>query len=456
MAGKGKIIKPINPQSVYALLGIARGAAGYDVAYLCSNAHGAINKWSVIKPIRFDTPFGLSPSQFVGSSTDHANGIYYGLRCGLHNGSGDGTQDGSRGWAGLHRCDWAYMQVVPGVHYSRLSDFDGYDDNAVPNPTGNVAGVGTDDKMEAVMYYDIPQNLPCSVVCHTSGEANTFATNLGVNLQDVAAISDIGEWYPCILISDVNADGEPTSPHYVRALAEAKDTLTELSKYQPLRNSSGAWYGDYVAETHRNAESGIVSGGLSINTACKKMVTLFVKKDIRSAALGENYTQWRDVTDEIIPVGAVFTVPGATGIIVNYKRAYAQGLKFSGARAQALSGRVHVFVSADWVKADDNMPDREYNYTFLVRLTTGSRENPIGTGQFTISGAWAYPDEQTGVMPFTQVNIETTLLHAVGGGAVPIRIDWTVTSDKTGDHILNNGTEYVTYDNGQTAAEDEG
>ena len=140
-------------------------------------------------------------------------------------------------------------------------------------------------------------------------------------------------------------------------------------------------------------------------------------------------------------------MPGATGIIVNYKRAYAQGLKFSGANAQALSGRVYVYVSADWVKEDGNMPDREYNYTFHVRLTTSSGETFIGAGQFTISGAWAYPDEQTGATPVMQVNIETTLLHAVGGGAVPIRIDWSVTSDKTGDRILNSGTANVTYNN---------
>lgn len=441
----GKINAPINPQLVYADLGIAPYNGSYDTAYLCSNLHGKINKWSKVKPIRYATPQTLTAAQFAGTTTDHANGVYYGLRCRIHNGSGDGTQDDSRGWAGLHKCNWEYFPPVPGTHWSRLSDFDGYDDGAQPNPTGKVNGKQSGE--EVVMYYDIPQNLPCSVVCHTSGEANTFATNLGVNLQEVAAISDIGEWYPCILISDVNADGEPTSPHYVRALAEAKDTLTELSKYQPLRNSSGAWYGNYVAETHKNAESGVGSSGLSINTACKKMVTLFVKKDIRSAVLGENYTQWRDVTDEVIPVGAVFTVPGATGIIVNYKRAYAQGLKFSGARAQALSGRVYVIVSADWVKADDNMPDRECNYTFLVRLTADSGGISIGAGQFTISGAWAYPDEQTGAMPITQVNIETTLLHAVGGGAVPIRIDWSVTSDKTGDRILNSGTANVTYNN---------
>ena len=441
----GKINSPINLQSVYAQLGIAPYQGCYDLAYLCSNRHGKINKWSKVKPIRYATPQALTTAQFAGTSTDHANGIHYGLRCRIHNGSGDGIQDGSQGWAGLHKCNWEYFPPVPGTHWNRLSDFDGYDDGAQPNPTGKVNGKQSGE--QAVMYYDIPQNLPCSVVCHTSGEANTFATNLGVNLQEAAEISDIGEWYPCILISDVDEVGEPTSPHYVRALAEVKDVLTELNKYQPLRNSSGVWYGDYVAETYKNAESGTVEGGLNISTACKKIVTLFVKKDIRSASLGENYTQWRDVTDEVIPAEAVFTVPGATGIIVNYKRAYAQGLKFSGANAQALSGRVYVYVSADWVKEDGNMPDREYNYTFHVRLTTSSGETFIGAGQFTISGAWAYPDEQTGATPVMQVNIETTLLHAVGGGAVPIRIDWSVTSDKTGDRILNSGTANVTYNN---------
>lgn len=455
MAGKGKIIKPINPQSVYASLGIARGAAGYDVAYLCSNAHGAINKWSVIKPIRFDTPFGLSPLQFAGTSTDHANGIYYGLRCGLHNGSGDGTQDGSRGWAGLHRCDWAYMSVVPGVHYSRLSDFDGYDDNAVPNPTGNVAGVGTDDKREAVVHYDIPENLPCNVLCRTAGEDNVFADGLGVNLQEVAQTSDIGEWYPCILISDVNSDGEPVAPHYVRALAEAKDSVTEQNKYQPLRNSSGAWFGKYVAETHRSVGLNFDSGGLGINGPCKKMVTLFIKKEINNQLVDGDFTQWRDVSLEDIPVGKVFTVPDAVGIVVDYRRAYAQGLAFAGASAYASLEVIFVNVRVSWVKEEGNMPDREATYTFRANIEADG--NPVGGESYTVEGKFAYPEEQGGATPAMQLVVKTSAIELLGAsGTLSLKISWTVTSDKAGDHILNNGTEYVTYDKGQTAAEDEG
>ena len=450
MAGKGKLSRPVNPQVVYQFFGIApQPGKGFGVAYLCSNQHGKINKWSKIKPIRYATMMTLTAAQFAGTMNDHANGIYYGLRCMLHQGSGDGTQDDSRGWAGLHKCDWEYLPPIPGTHYGRLPDFDGYDDDAAPNPVGYVAGTQTDDNKEAIMYYDQPENLPCTVHCYTVN--NAFDTNRGVNLQEIAAVADLGAWYPCILISNVNAAGEPVAPHYVRCLAENKDAILEAKKYQPLKNESNAWWGSYVAETYRDVGKDTITGGLSITQPCKKMVTLFVKKNVKSAALNDNYTQWREVTQESLPVGNIFTVPGAVGIIVNYKRAYAQGMKFLSASTYVSSGRVVVRVLPTWVKETDNMPDRTFNYTFTVQLSQSldGAQTPVGGGQYTVSGKWAYPDEQTGmeITPILQLDIQTDLFELIAPGthSTTFHIYWTVKSDKTGDKILNSGIDSVTH-----------
>lgn len=448
MAGKGKLLHPVNPQIVYQFFGIAPYLGCYDTGYLCGNAHGKINKWSKIKPIRYATMVTLTAAQFAGTMNDHANGIYYGLRCMLHQGSGDGTQDDSRGWAGLHKCDWEYLSPIPFTHYGRLPDFDGYDDDAAPNPVGYVAGTQTEDNKEAIMYYDQPENLPCTVHCYTVN--NAFDTNRGVNLQEIAAVADLGAWYPCILISNVNAAGEPVAPHYVRCLAENKDAILEAKKYQPLKNESNAWWGSYVAETYRDVGKDTISGGLGITQPSKKMVTLFVKKDVKSAALNDNYTQWREVTQESLPVGNIFTVPGAVGIIVNYKRAYAQGMKFLSASTYVSSGRVVVRVLPTWVKETDNMPDRTFNYTFTVQLSQSldGAQTPVGGGQYVISGKWAYPDEITGIVitPILQLDIETDVMELIGGsGSSTFQIYWTVKSDKTGDKILNSGIDYVTH-----------
>lgn len=443
MAGKGKVVKPINVREMYSFFGISPYKACYDLVYLCSNLHDKVNKWSKVKPIRYALINTLTKAQFAGTTADHANGIYYGMRCRLHD--GDSPQDGTKGWAGLHKCNWEYLPPVPDTHYSRLSDFDGYNDDAVPNPKGSVGGVQTDDNAEVEMYYDMSENLPCNVICRTEGESNTFATERGVNLQEIAATGDIGEFYPCILISDIDANGEPTSPHYIRCLAEDKDNVTKLNKYQTLRNQSNVWFGNYVAETYKSAESLSTTGGLGISKACKKMVTLFVKKTINSLTQTENLTEWQDVTLQEIPVEGVYTIPGAVGIIVNYKRAYAQAMRFTSALAYALDGLIHVRIAIGWVKEDGNMPDRTFNYTFKAQLTNGA--NPVGGGQLTMSGQWAYPDEvDEGVQPFMQLDIETTMPVPLGSAEpIVIDIDWSVTSDKTGSRSLNSGNDSATY-----------
>lgn len=48
----GKITVPISLQDPYTCMGVAKAGGYYDVGYICSNAHGKINKWSKRKPIR--------------------------------------------------------------------------------------------------------------------------------------------------------------------------------------------------------------------------------------------------------------------------------------------------------------------------------------------------------------------------------------------------------------------
>ena len=101
------------------------------------------------------------------------------------------------------------------------------------------------------------------------------------------------------------------------------------------------------------------------------------------------------------------------------------------------------------------MPDREATYTFRANIEADG--NPVGGESYTVEGKFAYPEEQGGATPVMQLVVKTSAIELLGAsGTLSLKISWTVTSDKAGDRILNNGTEYVTYDNGQTAAEDEG
>lgn len=470
----GWIYRAINPQLVYAKLGIAPYLGCYDTGYLCGNAHGKINRASIHKPIRYATMQDLTDAQFAGTMNDHGNGIYYGLRCAFHQGNGDGTQDTSRGWEGLHECDWSYLPPIPWTHYCRLSDFDKYNAKAVFNPDGRIGGTKTGETL--IQYYDQLSNIDVDISVMTNSAGNfmisqdsvklgstgpTVPTNVGVNLQEVANVTDIGTYYPCILLTFF--DGQSGS--FIRALAE-RNALMESKKYQPLRNESGAWAAAYVAEVAHDVATDIVKGGLNIYKQCKARATVFLVNKIRPVGL-QGWTQWTSVGEGDMPPGdasKIYTVPNAANVIIDFRRMYAQGLKFLSASTRVTtrqdvlngtatkSGVIMVRVLPTWVKEEpDNMPDRTFNYTFTVNLSQSldGAQTPVGAGQYTISGKWAYPDEITGIVitPWMQIDIETDVFELIAPGthSTTFQIYWTVKSDKTGDKILNSGTDSVTH-----------
>lgn len=471
----GWIYSPINPQPVYARLGIApQPGKGFCVAYLCSNAHGKTNRWSIHKPIRYATMAALTDDQFSGTLGDHGNGIYYGLRCAFHQGNGDGQQDSSRGWEGLHECDWSYLPPRPGIDYSRLSDWNKHNLKAIPNPDGRISGTKTGETL--IQYYDQLSNIDVDISVMTNSAGNfmtsqdsvklgstgpTVPTNVGVNLQEVANVTDIGTYYPCILLTFF--DGQSGS--FIRALAE-RNALMESKKYQPLRNESGAWAGSYVAEVAQDVATDIVKGGLNIYKQCKARATVFLTNKIRPTGL-QGWTQWTSVGEGAEPPGdasKIYTVPNAANVIIDFRRMYAQGLKFLSASTRVTTrqdvlngiatkaGVIVVIVLPTWVKEEpDNMPDRTFNYTFTVNLSQSldGAQTPVGAGQYTVSGKWAYPYEQTGMVgtPILQLDIETDVfeLIAPGTNSTTFQIYWYVKSDKTGDKILNSGTDSVTH-----------
>ena len=471
----GWISGSINPQPVYARLGIApQSGKGFCVAYLCSNAHGKTNRWSIHKPVRYATMQALTDAQFAGTMNDHGNGIYYGLRCAFHQGNGDGQQDTSRGWEGLHECDWSYLPPRPGIDYSRLSDWDKHNLKAIPNPDGRIGGTKTGETL--IQYYDQLRNIDVDISVLTNSAGNfmtsqdsvklgdtgpTVPTNVGVNLQEVANVTDIGTYYPCILLTFF--DGQSGS--FIRALA-ARNALMESKKYQPLRNESDAWAAAYVAEVAHDVATDIVKGGLNIYKQCKARATVFLVNNIRPVGL-QGWTQWTSVGEGDKPPGdasKIYTVPNAANVIIDFRRMYAQGLKFLSASTRVTTrqdvlngiatkaGVIVVRVLPTWVKEEpDNMPDRTFNYTFTVQLSQSldGAQKPVGGGQYTVSGKWVYPDEQTGmeIIPILQLDIETDVFELIAPGthSTTFQIYWYVKSDKTGDKILNSGTDSVTH-----------
>lgn len=119
----GKIAKPVevfDPQKVLGALTVR------DVGNLCLN--GNINKWSKHKPVlRPNRISPLTDEEFKGTGV---NGEYYGLRCTL----AEFTLSPE-----LHDVDYEYICPKGGINSPfRITDFDGYDQYAEPDPIGEI------------------------------------------------------------------------------------------------------------------------------------------------------------------------------------------------------------------------------------------------------------------------------------------------------------------------------
>ena len=111
-------------------------------------ALGLINKWSLVKPIHYPGKIPLDAADFRGRTLEtNDNGLVYGLKV--------PAQISIINPAAFHATSWDYLGYpnAPGLSGNslyRVYDFDGYDDNAVPDiygliPAGSKFYIGTGD-----------------------------------------------------------------------------------------------------------------------------------------------------------------------------------------------------------------------------------------------------------------------------------------------------------------------
>lgn len=142
----GEVVSPIGLQELYSHLGLAAYNGNYDLDYLCSNAHGKINKWAWHKPIRVDTPEDITDTQRKQETqvsdlgdrvvTVMKNGLQFAKATSLGYGNGTGTFIASKGFLyklinGLLPAP-DYLAPRTGKDFVRITDFEGYVHSAQP------------------------------------------------------------------------------------------------------------------------------------------------------------------------------------------------------------------------------------------------------------------------------------------------------------------------------------
>ena len=116
----GRITAPVGLQpDMYGVQGLIKTGTFYDVAEACRDAHGRINKWSLNKPMRVDTPAELTLAQ--------KRAVHYGLSVSPYGAQGLYNEYNS----GMLNA-WKYLPPRPWTDYCRMTDWDGYNHEAEP------------------------------------------------------------------------------------------------------------------------------------------------------------------------------------------------------------------------------------------------------------------------------------------------------------------------------------
>lgn len=353
-----KISAPIGLQEVYSLLGVSKTGTYYDVAYICGNAHGRINKWSKKKPIRYAQAAALTDAQFRGTTADNINGIYYGLQ----------TQTTAGRFDELHTISWTYLPPRPGTDWCRLTDFNGYDHAATPTLNGAYTG-------GSPVYYNLDRQLTVNITYNSN---NTT----GVDIADMLPTNtdqNIGDYYPCILVGN-----------YARVMFNT--TLSEGSTsggtYTTLYHNN-VWYTRFYAELK----------DLPSVKAGTYQCTVFLIRDVFAGGGVLDLRNWVNVANTINAYNA-FSVPGLINMSLPFQEYAIHYPTVTITKVTATSG------SNVWPNANSG-----FSLGYSKDFTTGTHKFIVGiaspgpvTKTYTITGSGLvtlinFTWKETGIIP---------------------------------------------------------
>ena len=175
---------PVNIADPYNLMGVGKlvrpdGTSVYDLAYICGNTHGKINEWSKEKPIRVGTPQEPTKAQKNAALRGMDIFITDSYISAANNGKSNST--------------WGYLPPRVNVDFSRLTDFELYNHEAVPQFSYGKIG---DLTMARKPAEDVMLEFYWNKVDETSLDF------LELTIDGVA----LGEYYLAILIVDSNGN----------------------------------------------------------------------------------------------------------------------------------------------------------------------------------------------------------------------------------------------------------
>lgn len=310
----GKITTPMSVSDPYTCMGVTPTANGYDVGYVCSNAHGKVNKWSKNKPYDINKMAPLTDAEKKGTAAQNNAGIFFGLKVG--SGGTDLTK--------LHEATYDYVGYPKGGNsVYRILDFDGYDHNAVPTINGTIP---------TETYYNLDKYFVCTIV-YDYNHTNTTGVDIAEIINSDSDATKFESYYPCILVGN-----------YARGLFNQNSNTQTTIKY------NNAWYTKFYCD---------FTGYPGIGAGTKTCTLFFIRElyvqgiiDLRS---------WVNV-GSILSARQGYTIPNAVAVPVDIKEYHPYAiLKITAAsRIPAGTG-----IQLSW-GFDGDAPSSDTTYTISI------------------------------------------------------------------------------------------
>lgn len=305
-------------------------------------ALGLINKWSLVKPIHYPGKIPLETADFRGRPIDtNDNGLVYGLKV--------PAQVSVINPAVFHATSWDYLGYpnasgLSGNSLYRVFDFDGYDDNAVPDIYGLVPSeskfyIGTDDAgivtANAVVNEGYRQNNQHGV---------TLARYVvdGITLTDNQLMARLAQCYPAILIGN-----------YLTGVGVYNPTTGNVD-YETIVKYNGGWVvhsDSWCVDMRKTDENGNRPWTSDTNTVATLVLVYTARSDARLIAADQDSLlteHWFDMTEERLWTARIFPLPGACGIPILVEKYNAPGYTLTPVRVTATTTSVTVYMSVSY------------------------------------------------------------------------------------------------------------
>ena len=326
-------------------------------------ALGLINKWSLVKPIHYPGKIPLDAADFRGRSVDtNDHGLVYGLKV--------PAQVSVINPAVFHATSWDYLGYpnAPGLSGNslyRVYDFDGYDDNAVPDiygliPAGSKFYIGTDDAGVVTA---------ASVVNEGYRQNNQYGVPLaryvvdGITLTDNQLMARLAQCYPAILIGN-----------YLTAVGVYNPTTGDVDYNTIVRANGSSWVvsNDAWCVDMRKLDSDGNRPWTGDTNTVATLVLVYTASSYPRLINGDpssDLTQyWFDMTQERAWTARIFPLPGACGVSIDIERYVTPGFTLTPVSAAGTTNQVTITFDVSYV---GSAPNPQGSATVSARFVGG-------------------------------------------------------------------------------------